>query len=297
MLATVAHALLGVALLGSAAGKLVAPRETRAALVTFDVRGASARAAVWGAVVVLELGLGTAVAIGWDPAAWAAALLLLAFAAALAAALRAGRAGEPCGCLGRRSRVSRTAVVRNLALAAAFVLVPLVPSADPSTDGWLALGLGVALAAVAALAVLVFALAREVGQLRLALGPQMALEIAGEGPEPGARVDLIGRFGASAAGPDTRFALAVFSSAGCPMCQALAPVVRGLASDPLLAVATFDEHDDQDVWRALAIPGSPYAVVLALDGTVLAQGTFNSARQLESLVATAETREPELAHA
>jgi N-acetylglucosamine kinase-like BadF-type ATPase len=38
-------------------------------------------------------------------------------------------------------------------------------------------------------------------------------------------------------------------------------------------------------------------VVLALDGTVLAQGTFNSARQLEALVATGEAREPELVHA
>jgi hypothetical protein len=297
MLATVAHALLGATLLGSAVGKLAAPRETRAALVTFGVRGASARAAVWGAAVVMELGLGTAVALGSDPAAWAAALLLLAFAAALAAALRAGRAGEPCGCLGPRSRVSRTAVVRNLALATAFALAPLVPSADPSTDGWLALGLGVSLAAIAALAVLVFALAREVGQLRLALGPQMALEIDGEGPELGSRTALIERFGVSVTHPDMRFALAVFSSAGCPMCQALAPAVRALASDPLLAVATFDEHDDQDVWRSLAIPGSPYAVVLALDGTVLAQGTFNSARQLESLVATAEAREREAAPA
>jgi hypothetical protein len=37
--------------------------------------------------------------------------------------------------------------------------------------------------------------------------------------------------------------------------------------------------------------------VLALDGTVLSQGTFNSARQLEALLATGEAREPELARA
>lgn len=81
------------------------------------------------------------------------------------------------------------------------------------------------------------------------------------------------------------------------MCQALEPAVRALARDPLLAVERFDEHADAAVWRALAIPGSPYAVVLALDGTVLSQGTFNSVRQLESLVATAEAREREPARA
>ncbi|HST41451.1 MAG TPA: hypothetical protein VLK58_18180, partial [Conexibacter sp.] len=87
---------------------------------------------------------------------------------------------------------------------------------------------------------------------------------------------------------------AVFSSQGCAMCQALAPSVALLANDPLLAVRDFDEVAEQAVWQALGIPGSPYAIVLGLDGTVLAQGTFNALRQLESLVATAETREREL---
>jgi thiol-disulfide isomerase/thioredoxin len=288
MLATVAHALLGMALLGSAAAKLAAPRRTRAALGTFGVRAERARAAVWGVVVLAEIGLGIGVALGSDVAAWAAGALLLSFAVVLAAALRAGRAGRPCGCLGPRSRVSRTAVVRNVVLAAAFALVPLVPAADPAPDVWLTAGLGFALAAITGLAVLVFSLAREVGQLRLALGPQLALEIEGEGPQLGARVPLIECFDPA---PTARFALAVFSSEGCPLCQALAPAVEALACDPLLAVQAFDEHDDHDAWEALAIPGSPYAVVLALDGTVLAQGTFNTIRQLESLVATAETRE------
>jgi methylamine utilization protein MauE len=296
MLATVAHALLGTTLLASALAKLAAPRRTRAALGTFGVRGERTRAALWVAVVLAEAGLGIVVALGSDVAAWAAAVLLLAFAAVLGAALRAGRAGRPCGCLGPRSRVGRAAVIRDIALAAAFALVPLVPHTDPSTDAWLAIGLVVALAAIAGLSILVFALAREVGQLRLALGPQLALEVEGEGPELGSRVALIDRFDPSAT---TRFALAVFSSAGCPMCQALAPAVQALARDPLLAVETFDEHADHDVWQALGIPGSPYALVLALDGTVLAQGTFNTIRQLESLVATAETREREraVAHA
>jgi methylamine utilization protein MauE len=294
MLATIAQLVLGAVLLAGAGAKLAAPRRTRAALATFGLSGARARAAVWSVLVALEAGLGAAVALGSDAAAWAAAGLMLAFAAMLARALRAGQAGKPCGCLGPRSRVSRAAVIRNLALAAAYAVLPLVPARTPSTGGWLAIGLALALAAIAALALLVLGLAREVGELRLALGPQLALEIEGEGPPLGARVALIERF---APAPGARFALAVFSSEGCPMCQALEPAVRALARDPLLAVERFDEHADAAAWRELGIPGSPYAVVLALDGTVLSQGTFNSIRQLESLVATAEAREREPARA
>jgi hypothetical protein len=294
MLATIADVLLGLVLLGSAGAKLAAPTRTRAALGTFGLGDARTRALAWGAAVAAEALLGVGVALGLAAAAWGAAALMLAFATLLAGALRAGRAGQPCGCLGARSRVSRAALARTLALAAAFALLPLVPEADPSTDAWLAIGLGIALAAVVVLAVLLLALAREVGELRRALPPQLPLEIDGEGPARGSRVALIERFLPQ---PSARFALAVFSSEGCPLCQALEPAVTALQRDPLLAVETFDEHDDADVWRALAIPGSPYAIVLALDGTVLAQGTFNSARQLEALVAGGEARERELVRA
>jgi hypothetical protein len=296
MLATIADVLLGLVLLGSAAAKLAAPARTRAALSTFGLRAERARALAWGGAVAAETALGIAVALGVDAAAWAAAGLMLIFAAALARALRAGRAGEPCGCLGPRSRVTTAALVRTFALALAFALLPLVPHTSPTTDGWLAIGLAAAAAAIAGLTLLVLALAREVGELRLALGPAPALEIAGEGPPLGQRVGdpVAGRF---RPGTKTRFALAVFSSDGCPMCQALEPAVAALARDPLLAVEVFDEHADEHIWRALAIPGSPYAIVLSLDGIVLAQGTFNSSRQLESLVATGEQRERAVAQA
>jgi hypothetical protein len=294
MLATVAHVLLAAVLLASATAKLAAPARTRAALATFGLATPRGRALAWSAAVLAEVALAVGVALQLAPAAWAAAALMLSFAALLSAALRGGRAGAPCGCLGPRSRVSRAALARTLALAAAFALAPLVPDADPSAEGWLAVGLALTLLALAALALLVLALAREVGELRLALGPAPALEIPGEGPPLGARAAVIERFDP---GADACFAVAVFSSEGCPMCVALEPAVHALARDPLLAVATFDERADADVWRALGIPGSPYAIVLALDGTVLAQGTFNSIRQLESIVATAESRQREAAHA
>jgi len=290
MLATIADVVLGLVLLGAAGAKLAAPSRTRAALATFGLSTSPARALAWGAAVAAEALLGIGVALGFDAAAWAAALLMLAFAALLARALHSGRAGQPCGCLGARSRVSAAALARTLLLAAALALLPLVPDTDPSAEAWLALGLGIALAAIATLAVLLLALAREVGELRRALPPQLPLEIEGEGPARGSHATVIERFVPQSS---ARFALAVFSSEGCPMCRALEPAVAALERDPLLAVEVFDEREDADVWRAHAIPGSPYALVLALDGTVLAQGTFNSARQLESLVATGESRERE----
>jgi hypothetical protein len=290
MVATIADVVLGVVLLGSAAAKLAAPVRTRDALATFGLKTPRARSVAWVGAILVETILGIGVTLGLDVAAWAAAALMLGFAALLASALRAGLAGQPCGCLGARSRVTPLALGRTLVLAAAFALLPLVPDTEPSADAWLAIGLGVALTAIAALALLVLALAREVGELRLALPPQLALEIEGEGPERGTRAAVIDRF---VPPPSARLAVAVFSSGGCPMCQALQPAVTALRRDRLLAVELFDEHDDADVWRALAIPGSPYALVLALDGTVLAQGTFNSARQLEALVATGEARERE----
>jgi hypothetical protein len=57
-----------------------------------------------------------------------------------------------------------------------------------------------------------------------------------------------------------------------------------------VTVEIFDEVADADVWRELAIPGSPFAVALDGAGVVLAKGTFNNLAQLESVLATAERR-------
>jgi hypothetical protein len=184
-----------------------------------------------------------------------------------------------CGCFGSRSRIGWGAVARSGALAVAFAAVPLVPRAHLSTDNWLAVGLVVALVAVAGLAVAVLALARELGELRLAVAPQSALSLEDEGPPLGSRLDLIDRFERAAP-----LAVAVFTSPGCSLCQALEPSLRLVESDPEIELEIFDEEGDVDVWRALAIPGSPYALVISADGDVLAKGTFNSLFQLESLL-------------
>ena len=74
------------------------------------------------------------------------------------------------------------------------------------------------------------------------------------------------------------------------MCETLRPALGSLESDPLLALAVFEEYADADVWADLDVPGSPFAVALDPSGTVLAKGAFNNLAQLESVLATAERR-------
>jgi hypothetical protein len=286
MVSVVACLVLGLVLVASAALKLADPRGTRAALATYGLRSEAPARVVWGALVVVEAGLGIAVAAGIDAAAYAAGALLALFCAAQAVALMTGRGGAPCACFGARGRVSRGSVARAAVLAAAFAALPLLPRSEPSTEGWLALGLGAALLGIAGLAVGLLALAREVGMLRLAVDPRGALEVAHEGPEIGARSALGSRL-ALAPG---RIGLAVFSSEGCGLCRSLEPAVAALGADPRVALRTFDEVRDADAWAAADVPGSPFAVALDADGTVLAKGTFNTGAQLESVLAAAERR-------
>ncbi len=284
--------LLAGVLVAASIAKLSSPRSSSAALATFGLRGERERWAAWAALIASELALAAGVAAGLDVAAYLAAAMMAVFGVVLLAALRRGRAGAPCACFGARSTVSRGAVARNLVLSFAFVALPLLPEGDVTTDQWLTLGLGVALLACAGLAVAVLALAREVGMLRLRLGPGAALEIPDEGPQLGSRTELIRRFRASA---PAELALAVFVSDGCHVCRGLEPAIASLGRDPALAVEVFEEGADTEAWRMLDAPGSPYAVALDLGGIVLAKGTFNNLAQLESVLATAERRRDERA--
>jgi hypothetical protein len=286
MVSVVACLVLGLVLVASAALKLADPRGTRAALATYGLRSEAPARVVWGALLVVEAGLGIAVAAGIDAAAYAAGALLALFCATQAVALMTGRGGAPCACFGARGRVSRGSVARAAVLAAAFAVRPLLPRSEPSTDGWLAFGLGAALLGIAGLAVGLLALAREVGMLRLAIDPRGALEVAHEGPEIGARSPLGSRLELAPG----RIGLAVFSSEGCGLCRSLEPAVAALGADPRVALRTFDEVRDADAWAVADVPGSPFAVALDADGTVLAKGTFNTGAQLESVLAAAERR-------
>ncbi len=287
----VLHALaswvLAAVLAAAAAAKLAHPRASRDALGSLTAAAGRDAWILWSGVVALELVLAAGLALQRDAAALAASVTMFAFGAALTRALWAGHAGAPCGCFGARSRVSRFAVGRAVALGLALAVVPLLPRDDLATDTWLTLGLALALTAVAVLGVAVLALAREVGLLRLALGPQAALEVPEEGPPLGSDSGLSTHLDPR---PGAPLGLAVFTSEGCRLCRLLEPQVAALARDPHVDVVVLDEVRDADHWARLAVPGSPYAVAIDRSGRVLAKGTFNSLGQLESVLATAERR-------
>jgi hypothetical protein len=286
VLEVAARLVLGGILAGASLAKLASPASSRAALASFGIEARRAQAIVFPLLICAELGLAAGVIAGSEPAALLAAGLMALFAATMAGAIFRGRAGAPCACFGARSTVGWGGVVRNLVLAGAFATLPLLPEEDMSTDDWLALGLGVALIACGGLAVAVLALAREVGMLRLRLGPEGALEIAAEGPPLGSEIGLDASFD-----PEAALGLAVFTSDTCHVCRALEPAVAGLGRDPLVSLLTFEERADAGVWERLAIPGSPFAVAFNRDGIVLAKGTFNNLAQLESVLGAAERRQ------
>jgi hypothetical protein len=279
--------VLGAVLAGSAVLKLASPESSRAALGTFDIQGERLRWTAWILLIAVELGLAAQVIAGSESAAWLAAAFLTALAAALVGAILRGRAGAPCACFGSRSVVGWSSVARNLGLAACFAVLPFLPQHAPSTDEWLAMGLVIALLACIGLGVAVLVLAREVGMLRLRLGPGSALEIPNEGPAVGTRIGLTDRMsGLTSAG----IGLALFTSEGCHVCRGLGPAIDTLRGEPDLAVELFDEVADADTWRELDVPGSHFAIALDSSGTVLAKGTFNNLAQLESVLATAGRR-------
>ena len=284
--------LLGGVLIGAAVAKLARPRAGQDALAGLGFATSGARALAFWALVALETALAVAVVAGSTEAAWLGAALMAVFALTMAGAILRGRAGEPCGCFGARSRIGWLGVARNLALAAGVTVVAVLDSPDLSTDQWLGLGLIGALGACAALGAATLALAREVGLLRLRVGPSAALEIPSEGPELGSRTDLPERIPGAGR---SELALAVFSSAGCHVCEAMRPAVDSIAAHPAVAVGRFDEHEDSAAWLALDVPGSPYAVALDPGGTVLSKGTFNNLAQLESILAAGERRRDSLA--
>ena len=276
--------VLAAVLLGSAAAKLAAGERGRRALASYGLHGRGA-AAAWAGTIALEGVLGVAVAAGVPGAAEAAAVLLGLFTLLLVVAIARGRAGQPCGCFGSRSRIGWGAAVRSACLAAAFAVLPFLPDTSLSTEAWLGVGLGVALVGVAALAVALLALAREVGELRLAVAPQAALSLDHEGPELGGRVGLIERFERQAP-----LAVAVFTSAGCSLCAALEPSLRLLARDP-------SSSSSSSTSTTMPRPGSrspsPAARTRSCSRPTArcsAKGTFNSLYQLESLLGPAAVR-------
>src|SRR5688500_3369794 len=165
--------------------KLAAGPAGRAALATYGIRGEPLASVAWAALGAIEAGLAVCLVAGAEGAAWAAAALFTVFCAAQGVVLLQGRGGAPCACFGAKGRIGRASIGRVALLAVAAAALPLLERRALTTEEWLALGLGAALAGVALLALGLLALAREIGELRASLAPQGALEIAGEGPEIG----------------------------------------------------------------------------------------------------------------
>ncbi len=212
---------------------------------------------MWLPLAALEAGLAAGVLAGATAAAWAAAAMFIAFAAAQAIAIATGRGGAPCGCFGARGRISWGSVARAALLAAAAALLAGLGTASPPA-------LPTALAALGLAGAVVLRTRRPAG----------ALDIAGEGPPPGTTLDL---------GEGVR--LALFTSAGCRLCRTLVPRAERLGA------RIIDEAAGAAQWSAANVPGAPFAVALAADGTVLAKGTVNTRAQLESVANAAGARD------
>ena len=122
-------------------------------------------------------------------------------------------------------------------------------------SGWWAAAFVVQWILLAVLAVVVVALARQIGVLQLRLAPLGALEVDDEGPPLG---DV----------PEARAARTPDGSSRLEL---------QVVSDPDLEVA-------------YRVPGVPFVVVLDELGFVRSKGTVNSLEQVEGLVDTARRR-------
>jgi methylamine dehydrogenase accessory protein MauD len=180
-------------------------------------------------------------------------------------------------------------------------------------SGWWAASYAVLWLLVIALAVVVVALARQIGTLHLRLGPRGALEMDAEGPALGdspEAYDLTTIDGKriTVGGPG-QAQLLMFVSPGCMVCEQVLPSVNVVARSGSLEPFVLTDVDDfetkrafeakrpsapiaaaVDVVRSYEIPGTPFVVVLDRNGIVTAKGTVNNLEQMEGLVDTAQRR-------
>ena len=180
-------------------------------------------------------------------------------------------------------------------------------------DGWWAASYVILWILVLALAVVVVALARQIGTLHLRVGPRGALEMDDEGPELGDApqpFDLSAVDGrpVSLGGPGEA-QLLMFVSPGCMVCEQVLPSVAVVARSGSMTpyvVTDVDAFETErafgakrtpaaivaapEVAQAYSVPGTPYVVVLDDGGVVRAKGTVNNLEQMEGLVDTARRR-------
>ena len=158
-------------------------------------------------------------------------------------------------------------------------------------SGWWAAAFVVLWILVAVLAIVVVALARQIGVLQLRLAPLGALEVDDEGPElgeaPEARPVRTPDGSRRVIGGPGRGRLVAFVSDTCPICERVAPSLPAAARASGLELQLVS---DPDLETAYGVPGVPFVVVLDEVGVVRSKGTVNSLEQVEGLVDTARRR-------
>ncbi len=157
--------------------------------------------------------------------------------------------------------------------------------------GWWAAAFVAQWLLVLVLAVVIVALARQVGTLHLRLGPRGALEVdsegpaLGEAPPPTPGIDASGaRVLVGGPGPGR---LILFSSPSCPICQDVAPGIPAAAAAVRMAPMVLHDPELEHVY---GVPGTPFLLVMDEFGVVRAKGTVNNLEQVEGLVDTALRR-------
>ncbi len=176
-------------------------------------------------------------------------------------------------------------------------------------EGWWAVSYATLWLLVVALTVVVVALARQIGTLHLRLGPRGALEVDDEGPPLGEAAAIIdatdGKGEAVTIGRPGAGQLLLFVTPGCRVCDEVLPGIGAVARagnlSPYVITDGIQEWDgyetvnarsvsSSEAFRAFAVPGTPYAIVVDDMGIVRAKGTVNNLEQMEGLVDSAIKR-------
>jgi hypothetical protein len=305
-----ARALLALVFGVAALAKLPARAESH---VTFREFGAGERLSRVGGILLPPAELVVAVTVMIVPTArWAAAgaaVLLIVFLAGISNALLRGRRPD-CGCFGalRPAPISASTLARNAVLLAVAALVAIA-GPGPAVDSWLGSRNA---ASLVALAVLVLAVGAGLYYLRRrgvareeVLMSTTTLSAAGAAPEfvlsdaSGSTITL-----GSLLEPGCPLML-IFASPGCGSClEVLAELRRWqttFAGRLRIAVIATGEPEPtrraldgyrvadlltgaaEDVRRAYAVRGTPAAVVVAPDRTIVASPVVGQDR-IEDLI-------------
>jgi uncharacterized membrane protein YphA (DoxX/SURF4 family) len=284
-LSTIARIVVGLVLLWAAAAKLRRREDLPGWISAYGVPARHAHYTAW-AVMGIEavLGILLVVGIAMPLTAYAAVGLGVVFLAALGQARLRGVERMRCGCFGAAESRTDHLLLR----AGGFTALALVAAlgggleVSASSDTVVAVVLVLLSGAVVLLALLVFALYRQVGVLTLRIGPRVPFELAEEGPRIGegapALDGLRGR----------RSEVVFFFSSTCRICRQLSPGVAALARQGL-AVRVVEEELEEDAFSRWNVPGTPFVVHL-VDGVVAAKGTVNTLEELEQLLDAGRAR-------